>query len=98
MLRQGRHEVTRRISMTTRKELVSPLQLRYGSATFGKRIRILDEFVALTGYHRKHTIRLLREPPGAAKGTPERNRLSTRQSVWSRRCCRKRPTGFAASG
>ncbi|EUC20696.1 UNVERIFIED_ORG: hypothetical protein BDU10_9714 [Burkholderia sp. CF145] len=60
--------------MTTRKELVAALQLRYGSATFGDRIRILDEFVALTGYHRKHAIRLLREEPGAAKGTRERNR------------------------
>jgi hypothetical protein len=61
--------------MTTRKELVAALQSRYRSATFGDRIRILDEFVALTGYHRKHAIRLLREEPGAAKGTRERNRL-----------------------
>jgi len=42
--------------MTTRKELVAALQLRYGGATFGDRIRILDEFVALTGHHRKHAI------------------------------------------
>jgi hypothetical protein len=61
--------------MTTRKELVAGLQLRYGSAAFGDRIRILDEFVALTGYHRKHAIRLLREQPGAAKRTRERDRL-----------------------
>ncbi|CAE6712212.1 ISNCY family transposase ISBj12 [Paraburkholderia nemoris] len=61
--------------MTTRKELVAALQSRYRSATFGDRIRILDEFVALTGYHRKHAIRLLREQPGATKGTRERNRL-----------------------
>jgi hypothetical protein len=61
--------------MTTRRELIAALQLRYGSATFGDRIRILDEFVALTGYHRKHAIRLLREAPGAVKLTRERNRL-----------------------
>ncbi|PZR47030.1 integrase catalytic domain-containing protein [Paraburkholderia fungorum] len=61
--------------MTTRKELVAALQSRYRSATFGDRIRILDEFVALTGYHRKHAIRLLREQPGATKETRERNRL-----------------------
>lgn len=66
--------------MTTRKELVAALQLRYSSAAFGDRIRILDEFVALTGYHRKHAIRLLREQPGgAAKGTRERNRLYARR-------------------
>ncbi|MBC8741971.1 transposase family protein [Paraburkholderia sp. UCT31] len=61
--------------MTTRKELVAALQLRYSGAAFGDRIRILDEFVALTGYHRKHAIRLLREQPGAVKGARERNRL-----------------------
>jgi hypothetical protein len=61
--------------MTTRKELVAALQLRYRGATFGDRIRILDEFVALTGYHRKHAIRLLREQPGATEGARERNRL-----------------------
>jgi hypothetical protein len=61
--------------MTTRKELAAALQLRYGSATFNERIKILDEFVALTGYHRKHAIRLMREQPGTAKVTRERNRL-----------------------
>ncbi|SOE87732.1 Integrase core domain-containing protein [Burkholderia sp. YR290] len=88
--------------MTTRKELVAALQLRYGSATFGDRIRILDEFVALTGYHRKHAIRLLREEPGAAKGTRERNRLydeAVRQALtvlWEAadRVCGKRLKAF----
>jgi hypothetical protein len=61
--------------MTTRKGLVAALQLRYGSATFGDRITILDEFVAPTGYHRKHAIRLLREQPCTAKRTRQRNRL-----------------------
>jgi len=62
--------------MTTRKELVAALQLRYRSATFGDRIRILDEFVALTGYHRKHAIRLLNSPaPGAAR--PPRRRAAS---------------------
>ncbi len=34
--------------MTTRKELVEALRLRYRSAAFSDRIKILDEFVALT--------------------------------------------------
>lgn len=46
--------------MTTRKELIEALRLRYRSAAFNDRIKILDEFVALTGYHRKHAIRVLR--------------------------------------
>ena len=70
--------------MTARKELVAALQLRYSGATFGERSRILDEFVALTGYHRKHAIRVLRENPGAVKGPRERHRLydeAVRQAV-----------------
>ena len=45
--------------MTTRKELVRALRVRYGGAALGERIKVLDEFVALTGYHRKHAIRVL---------------------------------------
>ena len=47
--------------MTTRKELVEALRVRYSSAPREDRIKILDEFVALTGYHRKHAIRVLRD-------------------------------------
>ena len=34
--------------MTTRKELVEALRLRYRSAACSDRLKILDEFVALT--------------------------------------------------
>ena len=61
--------------MTTRKELVEALRVRYRSAAFGDRSRILDEFVALTGYHRKHAIRVLREEAGTASAARVRNRL-----------------------
>ena len=61
--------------MTTRKELVEALRLRYRSAAFSERIKILDEFVALTGYHRKHAIRVLREEVATAKAGRTRNRL-----------------------
>src|SRR5476649_81216 len=75
IVRRERREVTRQISMTTRKVLVAALQLRYSSAAFGDRIKILDEFVALTGYHRKHAIRLMREKASPTQGMPARNRL-----------------------
>ena len=61
--------------MTTRKELVEALRGRYRSAAFSDRIKILDEFVALTGYHRKHAIRVLREGVVPASATRGRNRL-----------------------
>ena len=50
-------------------------RVRYRSAAFGDRIKILDEFVALTGYHRKHAIRALRQEVGTATGARARNRL-----------------------
>jgi len=47
--------------MATRKELVEALRVRYREAAARDKVKILDEFGALTGYHRKHAIRLLRE-------------------------------------
>jgi hypothetical protein len=46
--------------MVTRAELVVAIRARYLSAKRQERSRILDEFSAVTGYHRKHAIRLLR--------------------------------------
>ena len=48
-----------KISTETRRELVATIQKRYRSASPLDKQRILDEFVALTGYHRKHAIRVL---------------------------------------
>jgi hypothetical protein len=48
-----------KISTQTRRELVATIQERYRSASLLDKQRILDEFVALTGYHRKHAIRVL---------------------------------------
>ncbi len=57
--------------MTTRKELVEALRDRL----FGDRIKMHDEFVAVTGYHRKHAIRVLREEASHPKAARTRNRL-----------------------
>jgi hypothetical protein len=48
------------ISMSTRDELVVALSGRYGSSNRKERGRILDEFVVVSGLHRKHAMRLLR--------------------------------------
>ena len=48
-----------RISKGTRTELLQKVAERYQAATRTEKRRILDEFVAITGYHRKHAIRLL---------------------------------------
>ncbi|KQW62110.1 ISNCY family transposase [Variovorax sp. Root411] len=60
--------------MATRKELIEALRARYGGAAQPEKTKILDEFVALTGYHRKHAIRVLREE-AARTETRTRNRL-----------------------
>ena len=61
--------------MTTRNELVKATRVRYRGASFAARSAILDEFVALTGYHRKHAIRVLSAPERASKARPHRNRI-----------------------
>lgn len=48
-----------RISPETRRELVATIQEHYRAAPLLDKQRILDEFVARTGYHRKHAIRIL---------------------------------------
>ena len=54
------------VSMATRDELLAAVAGRYHSSTRAERIRILDEFAALTGYHRKHVMRLSRRPVRSA--------------------------------
>lgn len=45
--------------MAMREELVQEIVKRYGQAPRQDKGLILDEFVALTGYHRKHAVRVL---------------------------------------
>ena len=47
------------ISMHTKRELLLALRSRYQESSKTGKGRILDEFVAVSGYHRKHAIRLL---------------------------------------
>ena len=46
--------------MATRDELIAATVRRYAGSELAERSRILDQFVAITGYHRKHAARLLR--------------------------------------
>ena len=64
----------RRISMATRIELLQVLRCRYRSSTRREKGRILDEFVAISGYHRKHAIRLLNQTP-TGSGKRDRRRV-----------------------
>jgi hypothetical protein len=67
------------ISMSTRDELVVALAGRYASSNRQERGRILDEFAAVSGLHRKHAMRLLRtgqpSQPGQRSGPRPGRRL-----------------------
>src|SRR5680860_1829528 len=67
--------MARQISMATRKELIEAVGQRYRGASKGDRAKILDEFVELTQYHRKHAIRVLTSAPREPHRRPARNRL-----------------------
>ncbi|HEX3364376.1 MAG TPA: transposase family protein [Phenylobacterium sp.] len=45
--------------MATRSELIGAIVERYRAGRRAEKRQILDEFVAVTGYHRKHAIRVL---------------------------------------
>src|SRR5471032_1511666 len=88
-----------RISMAARDELVVALAGRYAASNRMKRGRILDEFAALSGLHRKHAMRLLRAgQPGRRSGPRPGRRLyneAVREAlivIWetSDRVCGKR--------
>jgi hypothetical protein len=49
-----------RVSKQVRNELVEALRERYKGASKVEKSRILKEFTAVSGYHRKHAIRLLK--------------------------------------
>lgn len=84
MVLQGRDAAMRKVSMGTRAELVAATHGRYAGASRPEKRRILDEFVAVTGFHRKHAMRLLRTGSQVSK-------LEGRSGVGSmaRRCVRR---------
>jgi hypothetical protein len=64
----------RLISMATRDELVAAVAGRYASGNRVERSRILDEFAAVTGHHRKHAMRLLRVGLSGGRSGPRPGR------------------------
>ena len=60
--------------MATRDELVAAADSALCASDRAERGRILDEFVAVTGFHRKHAMRLLRA--GLPGGDPGRARAA----------------------
>src|SRR5215211_7665151 len=64
----------RRVSMATRDELVAAVIERYRKGRRAEKGRILDEFVAITGFHRKHAMRVLRGGAANRRSAPRPER------------------------
>ena len=85
--------------MESRRELIEALSDRYGKSERAEKKKILDEFVELAGYHRKHAIRVLRRErrvkvaaPGMANRLYDEAVITALTIVWEAadRICGKR--------
>jgi hypothetical protein len=76
------------VRQRSKHELVAALQTRYGKADRAGKARLLDEFCAATGYHRKHAIRVLRQgPPPPRAGHGGRARVYSAVVIGALRLC-----------
>ena len=88
------------ISTATRTEVLGAIRSRYMEASKRDKSRMLDEFVAIAGCHRKHAVRLLNQDgqENSERSVPRGRRIydeAVRQAlivVWeaSDRICGKR--------
>jgi hypothetical protein len=67
--------MNRRMTHATRAELTDAIRSRYRAAAGKAKRRILEEFIAATGYHEKSAIRALNSPP-ASRLRQTRRRMS----------------------
>jgi integrase-like protein len=72
------------MSQHSRRELLAVVVPRYRAACGTDRKRILDEFVASSGYHRKYAIELLNHPPKAPPLRKKRHRTHQYTAVVQR--------------
>jgi hypothetical protein len=95
------------MSHRSKQELVTAIQPRYLKAGKKDKSHILDEFIAVTGYHRKHALRLLKRgtTPKGYKKTGRRKVyqgavVSALEQIWEiyGRICSKRLKPFLAEG
>jgi hypothetical protein len=71
------HRIGRRPGLATRRELIQAIAGRYHAAARQDKKKILDEFIEVKGFHRKHAIRALRRSAAteAPKPAAPRSRL-----------------------
>lgn len=67
--------------MATRRELIEAIAGRYHAATRIEKKKILDEFIKVTGFHRKHAIRALKRHAGNSAEPSPRARIYDEAAV-----------------
>lgn len=69
--------MNKRMTSAARAELADVIRARYVAAPPKEKHKILDEFIAVTGYHEKSAIRVLNSP-----GRPKRRQSRQRGSLY----------------
>jgi len=64
----GWEKSMRKVSVATRRELIEAVGERYRAANRASKGTVLDEFVAVTGFHRKHAMRILQQEAFGDRG------------------------------
>lgn len=95
--------MNRKLSLKSRRELLAQTADRYGQVRGREKGQILDQFVAATGYRRKHAITVLNHPQLSKGHSVRRSRRYDERveqalvSLWkaANQICEKRlvPTG-----
>lgn len=67
--------IGRQLNLATRRELIQAIAERYHAADRSEKKAMLDEFVQVTGYHRKHAIRALKRTTGRQTEAASRSRI-----------------------
>lgn len=94
--------MSKKLSLKSRQELMAQTADRYGQVRGQEKTQILDEFVAATGYSRKHAITVLNHPPASEGHSQRRPRRYDERveralvSVWkaANQICAKRLVPF----
>ena len=87
-----------RMTHAARAELANAVRSRYTTATGSAKRKILDEFIAASGYHEKSAIRVLNATRTARERQTDSGRRSTMRPPGLRSLCSgRRPIGYAVS-
>ena len=74
------------LSYQSRRELVQQMAPRYQRASRSRKTRMLDEFVANTGYARKYAIQLLNHPGEPKPRSASRHVSPTTDQKFNKPC------------